>query len=482
MRETSVRLSWIEIRNFKNVVYGRLSFENTRKNYSASVLGLYGQNGSGKTALIDALQLLQYLLRGRPVPARYTNFINVDADHAEITYAFRIKKDGKTVPAIYQVSMKAVKDTSDANTQEEHSGENYFKPVIYDEILKCDILSDKKVKLGRMVDTHTEDIFLPRPKRILLIGKDRKVYTDLLVAKKMAAETSRSFIFSRELLEAIRKNAGALRKNPEERADAENERIYYYRLLERLVYFGNYELFIINTENSGMISINMQPVSFKYEEAGAGALGTILLPLDRPVAVPVREKSVIEKVVSLMSTVLGTIIPGLAISVNDLGAETLKNGNEGRRIELISRRNGKEIPLRYESEGIKKIVSILQLLIVVYNNPSITLAVDELDSGIFEYLLGELLRIISEKGKGQLIFTSHNLRPLETLDKGFVAFTTTNPENRYIRLTNVKENNNLRDFYYRDITLGEQNEELYDHTNNAEIAFAFREAGEANGS
>lgn len=90
----------------------------------------------------------------------------------------------------------------------------------------------------------------------------------------------------------------------------------------------------------------------------------------------------------------------------------------------------------------------MQLLIVVYNNSSITVAIDELDSGIFEYLLGELLRIISEKGKGQLIFTSHNLRPLETLDKGFIAFTTTNPENHYIKMTNVKENHNLRDFYY----------------------------------
>ena len=74
----------------------------------------------------------------------------------------------------------------------------------------------------------------------------------------------------------------------------------------------------------------------------------------------------------------------------------------------------------------------MQLLIVVYNQPSITVAIDELDAGIFEYLLGELLRIISEKGKGQLIFASHNLRPLETIDRGFVAFTTVNPENRYI--------------------------------------------------
>lgn len=110
------------------------------------------------------------------------------------------------------------------------------------------------------------------------------------------------------------------------------------------------------------------------------------------------------------------------------------------------------------------------------------MAIDELDSGVFEYLLGELLRIISEKGKGQLIFTSHNLRPLETIDKGFVAFTTTNPNNRYIRLANVKENNNLRDFYYRDIILGEQTDAVYDLTNNAEIALAFREAGESIGT
>ncbi len=73
-------------------------------------------------------------------------------------------------------------------------------------------------------------------------------------------------------------------------------------------------------------------------------------------------------------------------------------------------------------------------------------------------------------------------RPLETLDRGFIAFTTTNPSNRYIRLANVKSNHNLRDFYYRDIVLGEQCEEVYEPTNNYEIAFAFREAGELSGS
>lgn len=91
--------------------------------------------------------------------------------------------------------------------------------------------------------------------------------------------------------------------------------------------------------------------------------------------------------------------------------------------------------------------------------------------------MGELLKIISERGKGQLIFTLHNLRPLETLDASFVAFTTVNPNNRYIRYSNIKRNNNLRHLYYRDIIVGLSKEPIYESTDNAEVAIAFRKAG-----
>ena len=72
MDNSIVRLTGIKLKNFKNVKYGELDFCNRRKEYNASILGLYGQNGSGKTALIEALQILKYLLCGKEIPELFT--------------------------------------------------------------------------------------------------------------------------------------------------------------------------------------------------------------------------------------------------------------------------------------------------------------------------------------------------------------------------------------------------------------------------
>ena len=293
-----------------------------------------------------------------------------------------------------------------------------------------------------------------------------------MVDKNVSYEKSKSFVFSRELLNSIRN------KNNEQ----DTEYLRHIILLESLVRYGNFELFVINSRNSGIISMNLLPLSFVFNLGTNSAAGNILIPLEEAKTIPEEAVAVLEKLIANMNIVLSQIVPGLTIRIEKLGEMLFANGKKGVKVQLMSLKNSKDIPLKYESDGIKKIISILQLLVAVYNQSSITVVIDELDAGIFEYLLGELLRVISEKGNGQLLFTSHNLRPLETIDRGFIAFTTKNPEHRYIRMTNLKDNNNLRDFYYRDIILGEQSEEVYDPTNNAEIAFAFRQAGNFNDS
>ena len=78
------------------------------------------------------------------------------------------------------------------------------------------------------------------------------------------------------------------------------------------------------------------------------------------------------------------------------------------------------------------------------------------------------------------IFTSHNLRALEKLSYKSIIVTTANTNNRYIQLTGIKSNNNVRDYYYTNILLGGQCEPIYEETKNFKIKRAFRKAGSFN--
>ena len=464
-----VRLTGIEINHFKNVGHGTVNLENQEKKYKASVLGIYGQNGSGKSALIDAINVLKHTLCGIAIPGKYAEYVSVEAPYSFFRFRFSIASlDNSLISdAIYEFKLK--KESVSAgivNGQEQIVSQS----VIFDELLSYSYNTpDDKGKMSPVINTDTDAPFAPRTKFDILInkGKDNKRYksivTDLLVAKKLAAATSRSFVFSKELLDVIRQNC---------------KHEIHKSIIESIVNYGNFELFVFDTTSTGLISLNTLPLSLKMD-SGAGSF---ILPLDGSVVIPEQAYNIVCQGINSINIVLQQLVPGLTVSLNQLGTQMLPDNTAGVRVQLMSNKNKQQIALAYESEGIKKIFSILQLLINVYNFPFITVAIDELDSGIFEYLLGEILKIISEKGKGQLIFTSHNLRPLETIDKSFVVFTTTNPDNRYIRLTNVKSSNNLRDFYYRDLIVDDQSETLYDSTNNSEISLAFREAGSYHGA
>lgn len=480
MEKSVVRLVDFKIQDFKNVNNGSLTLINKRKNYNASILGLYGQNGSGKTALIDALQILKFVLCGQPIPEKYADYINVNAKESHIHFHFQIDAFSYGIYDIYfSFSLKAVESYEEPNISANTDSKTIQKAQICDEVLSYSFISkNKKIRKGIFIDTSSDNIFSPVSKYELLFGKDKEVKKSLLFSKAITSASSRSFIFSREFLEQLHKQESSLSAENKQSSDFN----FHKEILNRLVYYGNFELFIIETSNSGILSLNALPLAFRYNDGKHGAVGNLLLQLNGASEVPEDTFVMINNIIQNMNVVLKQIIPGLTISLMDLGPTVSANGVKSHAFQLMSNKNDNQIPLCYESEGIKKIISILQLFIVMYNISSITIAIDELDSGVFEYLLGELLRILSEKGKGQLIFTSHNLRPLETIDRGFIAFTTTNPDNRYIRLTNIKENNNLRDFYFRDIVLGEQPEEVYDTTNNSEIALAFREVGEIIGS
>lgn len=460
--DSSIRLTSIAIKNFKNVSHGEISFSSRKNSFGASVLGLYGQNGSGKTALIEALAILSYALKNEQIPKQYCNMINANCNKADFSFTFDIvsKVSDEKYNILYDFSIAKAKKENDTAFI-----------TIEDESLKFSFKSESdKQNMSTAVTTKDSDTFGPRTKLNELVEASKEsVIVDLKVARQLTRRESRSFIFSPEFFSLI--NAKADKPLSVFRQRTIN-------VITRLINFGRLELVVVTTKDlSSLVDGELKLHIFLLNQL-IGLNGSIMLNTEHSCRVNAKAFPIVKNIIDAINIVLEALIPGMTVILKDSGEEIGPEACPFHRVELLSSRNGTVLPLHYESEGVKKIFAILVLLIAVFNKESLTVAVDELDSGIFEYLLGEIVKIISEQGKGQLIFTSHNLRPLETLDKSSIAFTTTDPDKRYVRLHNIMANNNLRDCYYRIILTNDNDTSLYDYTNTIQLAFAFRKAGE----
>ncbi len=462
MIQAEVRISEIELKGFKNTQYGRIVMPSAgNKDFvskTADILGIYGQNGSGKTAVIEAMEFVQVLLTGQPLSRETVHFISKESETCTITVKFIIQADGRKAMAEYSVQLKRIsKDEFEISRE-----------ILCAAAWKGEKFESKKTVID--YDLHSEGaIFTPKYRLEDLMRESDENKVNLSVAKRIARKDLVSFIFGPESRSVFLSAADGASED-------------YAYIIESLYQYAGMNLFVISNAHSGAISMNfMIPFAFRLDLGERIAKGDLLIRLDEPSVISKEHFKLAKQIIHEMNVVLDTIIPGLSIGIYDFGEQLLERGETGHRVELISKRGEIIIPLKYESEGIIKIISVLNALMCVYNNSSMCLIIDELDSGVYEYLLGELLSVFEKGAKGQLIFTSHNLRALEMLNKNSIVFSTTNPSNRYIRLQNIKSNHNLRDMYLRSIILGGQKEAIYEETDSVEIGRAFRRAGKAVG-
>ena len=454
MNDSIIRLSSLTLENIKNVRKGTVCIPMTDIT-KAGVLGIYGQNGSGKTAVIDALYFLHQIMIGSELGPELADYMDSGSDHSEITAEFIISCNENT---LYEVGYHVHLAKADSEIW-------ITREFLNCSVTKNGIRSNKNIFMDYQREA-SDNIFKPQKRLDELVSQDKNLFTDLIVARKIAEKSNCSYIFGESSREVFCRSDITTFEN-------------YSFVIRALFRFAVRDLFVIRNTHSRTITANfMLPMVFRIEKDQMRAKGDFAIPLMTPVTLDKERKELLRVIVERINTVLYTIIPGMNIELRDYGRQALDSGEDGWKVELMSARAGHPtIPIRMESEGIIKIISILNALIQAFGNPSICLAIDELDADIFEYMLGELLDIFQNSAKGQLIFTSHNLRALEMLDKESIMFSTTNPENRYIHMKNVKGSNNLRSMYIRSITLGGQEEVIYDETDSLEIARAFRKAG-----
>lgn len=451
----SVRIKEVTLERFMNVNKGTVNFACTKydKNcfQAGDILGIYGQNGSGKTAFVHALSLLKTCFLGEKLSHNAAYYIQYGQCDTSLQIVLSVTMGTEILDVFYHIIVQKSKDNNQSSAQ-----------------INLEEISVRK-QLGRkykLIYSNTTNILGPKKffDNIFKETKEREVSG--YVQKGIIRSQGRSFLFSNEAEEILRKNTQC------------EPGVFALQVITKLKKFAREFFYIIGMQDIGLINLGiLMPFHFHMEKKDKHIFGNIPLPINGASSIPEDAFRVAENFIKDMNSVLEFLIPNLQIQLKDLGSELDEQKNILRRVELLSVRGKQVFPLKYESAGIKKILSILHVFIGAFNNSSMVVAIDEFDAGVFEYLLGELLEIFQKLGKGQLVFTSHNLRPLEVLNKDFVIFTTTNPENRYVHLKNVKSNNNLRDFYYRTIVLGGQDESLYHETNQYRLQHALRKVG-----
>lgn len=461
MKEAIVRINSISISNIKNVANGSVFLnEVSEDSFGASIVGIYGQNGSGKTALIWAIELIKEAISGMALPQDTCFYIKQQSEKASIKVEFILEIDNRQYTVLYKFSF---------GRKENGSVHVFSETVDFSAKAYLDLPKINKTRiLGIEYPFDNNEIdkcfFIPETRIIEMTSIDKQIRQKFLVMQALANEKQTSFIFNDKMMTLLESSF----TNP-----------IFYRILDNLRFYARMNLFVLNKNSESSFNMNLLPLSMRLRTDSS---------ITKSDAIPVglgQNKSnqvafdTVNSIVAQIDILIGNIIPGLKIEIIQKASQLNESAEEEIVFELVSNRNGIITPLKYESEGIKKILCILSSLIAMYNDRSIFVAIDEMDAGIFEYLLGEILETINKTGKGQLLFTSHNMRPLEVLESSNIYFTTTNPENKYIKFIGIKANNNLRTTLLRTIDLGGQKETIYENTSTYQIGKAFRKAGGA---
>lgn len=438
-----IKIKKMNIQNLRNVRQGEIKLSvNFETFLQATVVGLYGQNGSGKTTIVDAFGILKTLISGwfteGKLPPQEKRLILAGEHTASIHVEFLVENQFGTFFVDYYVELQ----------EDQHR--------LYTTLERLSYRENAKGKRSKVLFAAKEKDVQIRKLRLTDLSEQARI--QLLVIQQIARKRYTSFLFHKDLKPLLQ----------ERLSEQEME------LMQNIAVDFNRDLHVVNNQNiAPLFEERIMPFSIHLEKTR----GLIPYDLNGPAILPEDAFYALCEVIEQSNRVLTAIIPGLTIKINVITKQMMDNGEPGIRFEFLSQRGERELPLRTESEGILKIISVLSVLIAVYNNPNACVVIDELDSGVFEYLLGELLTVIDEGGKGQLIFTSHNLRVLEVLAIKNLWFTTTNENHRYLQLKGIKEVNNARDVYLRAIQLGGQDEEVYKETKTFKIKRAFRKAG-----
>ena len=340
-----VRIMRSEIKNIKNVNYGEIDYINKGSINSKGtitkpdIMGLYGQNGSGKTALVESMDILRHVLMGREVPYHiYAGILPAD-DIASITTDFFIEYEYASYKASYTFYLRVNNDAKKIEIYKENllywkRGSSWkserdieFENPMYnsDNLLEEQMLTVKS--------EHESDLkaipFLWSMQNLALIS----------------AQNYSSTFFNTHVYSSLQKNA------------VDSEGVALRDVIIGIMNFAYVDLNVIKVNQLGTINSNQViPIHTHRETEFSTSQDLICLNIMQETNLFIDYIDIVRNVIDAINIVLKSVIPNLQIEIEEKKEIQHPDGKKYVTVEAYSNRGGKRFLLRYESEGIKRII------------------------------------------------------------------------------------------------------------------------------
>lgn len=450
-----IRLTRLILDGIRNVRHGGLDFDDL--DTGGSITGVYGQNGSGKTSVIDSIRILRDLMAGRKLVEGSSDMVNSDTNRATITAIYRITdKTGETSYVEYAVTLTG--GYADRNARVEH------------ESLR---VSHDRNHLGRIILERTHDDGQSRKLPVYVwrsLLSIPAINRDMEFFDRASQFDGMSFLFAPyRALSDMEMDGGLMLKHFIDAAKTVNgisaQTIAYLEdklepavvLLQQLVDYANHGMHVYATRFSDLAdNRHLQVMNMKTDQS-------IILNLMESTILSNDLMEQIREAIGTYNQLLSTLVPNLQLRLSENPAQSDNQGNPQTRVELMSSRGGASFPFRNESEGIIRLVRLLPFFVRVYNNPNVLTAIDDIDTGMSEKLLGDMFRQLVSGIHGQLIFTANNLRLFELLPGKCLRTTVTDVYDRFSRGPKIRPTNNGRSVYLTTTDIGWDGPDLYEN-------------------
>ena len=420
----------IEIKNFKTIKDSKIEF---KRNLSA----IYGPNGTGKTAIIEILNIMKSyfvnpFMKDKSLENKILKGISIGEKKLMIDIVFSIDEfDYKILVEFNKYTDDSLYVSREELSFKETNSRKKFKNIV--KIVNNENLLSPEI----YIENSTKNNFDILEKSILkgIEGGAKRFIND--------------FANLSSYLSLIMKYANIKDNKKVSVPEKLSLVMTHFSKIEKIFL----DMVIITLEEQALYNLNLLiPMNIHTNRAH----GTLAVNYRDSIGNIYTEKEaeILEETVKEINSIFSTIIPNSKLSterkITSLEGEELKVG-----VNIYVEREGRKILLDQESTGVIKLVSLLSIILYYIKDKNAIVAIDEFDIHIFEYLLALFLEKISLYARGQLIFTAHNLLPMEKFDKESIIISTKDRKKgvSYVYLKGASVTTNLRQKYLRSQTM-----------------------------